>query len=88
MALSPEVFQMQAAGRLVDATKLAEFLSQADGSPVTIDASEAPLLTSLHLQLFLAAEVHWAAKDVPFEITNQTDQFKTCCALLGWQPNS
>jgi hypothetical protein len=82
------IFELEANGRLAEPAKLASFLKKAEGKPVQIDATNTPLITSLHLQVVMAANTKWSAQDLAFEFTNTNDQFESCLALLGWQPDA
>lgn len=88
MADEATVFELEEDGRLVEPEKLAAFLREADGKPVKIDACKTPIITSMHLQLHVAAEEHWAEQNVPFELVNTSEQFQSCLALLGYQQNA
>lgn len=73
-------------GRLADPEEFATFLAESQGKPVVLDADGATMITSLHLQLQIAAERQWQAAGIPFDIINISDAFGDSMALLGWQP--
>lgn len=79
---------LQRDGKLVDPAELLEALLGADGADVTIDAADTPLLTSRHLQVLIAAERRTRETAHSLSVTNRNEQFESCLALLGWQPNS
>ena len=70
MADEIAVFKLEEGGRLADPKAIASFLSDNDGTPVQIDASNAPLITSLMLQTLVAGERHWKANELDFEVIN------------------
>lgn len=80
------IFNLEDDGRLADPKAFVSFLSEMDGKPVTIDASKAPLVTSLLLQVMIAGEAHWRANGLKFDVINMSDPFKTSLSMLGWQP--
>ena len=58
MAVEASVFALEDQGRLVEPAKLAAFLAEVDGTPVKIDACDLPIITSMHLQIQIAAKAH------------------------------
>lgn len=88
MASEPSVFALEDRGRLVEPEKFAAFLSDAEGQPVQIDACDLPIITSMHLQIHIAAKAQWDAQGLPYEVINKSEQFEHCLSLLGWQEPS
>lgn len=81
------IIQLEDKGRLIDPERYAAALKEAEGAPVEVDAAQIPMITSLHLQVHLAAKRHWDAQGLPFDVVNTSDQFHASLAYLGWAEN-
>lgn len=70
-----------------DLSMLTEALDKAAGAPVAIDLQSVSALTSVHLQVLLAAQKGWEADDTHFEVVNISDDCRRSMTLLGLEPN-
>jgi len=70
-----------------DVLRLSDFLKQAQGSPVCVDASGTDFIPTLWLQAILSAEQSWLSAGLRFDLSNVNE---TCCnglSTLGVDPS-
>lgn len=75
-------------GRTISPEALKSFYLESKGNPVIVDASGVNFITSLHLQIQIAAEKQWREDGIALEMTNTNEQLQQCFALLGWSSDA
>lgn len=73
----------------LDATAAERVLDQVvalHGQPVTIDAGDVIRVSTLGIQVLLAAAKEWASSGIPFNVTPHSDEFATALRILGIAP--
>lgn len=81
-------FNLGENGKAVAADALKAFYLEAKGRPVIIDADGVNFISSMHLQVHIAAENDWREQGQTIQIVNQSEQLQACLATLGWSQNA
>lgn len=86
MTLDTATFDLPPVAKIEDCQNLSDFLLQAVGFPVRLNAAAVKRVSGLAAQLIYVAKQKWAADGAEFHIVDASDAFRENMAKLGLEP--